>query len=397
MIFSHRNFTIAGTAIAGLMVLSYAGAPLFSISYNTENTEKNSGEENDSTFSNPSEIYKKPASHVSTPQAVKALYMTSWVAGTKNLRNHIIELADTTEINSIVIDIKDYSGQVSFMAEDPLLQKIGSSENRIPDIREFIELLHQKNIYVIGRITVFQDPYFAELHPEFAVQKESDKTIWKDYKKISYIDPGAEDMWEYIVALSKESYEIGFDELNFDYIRFPSDGNMKDIYFPFSEEKINSNPQTGKAEVMKSFFSYLYNAIEDSGVVMSADLFGMTMTNTDDLNIGQILEYAEPYFDYIAPMVYPSHYPLTFNGYGNPNHYPYEVVKFSMDRGVERIIAASSSPLKLRPWLQDFDYGGDYDVDEVRAQIQATYDAGLTSWMLWDPSNKYTTGALLPD
>jgi len=129
-------------------------------------------------------------------------------------------------------------------------------------------------------------------------------------------------------------------------------------------------------------------------VVLSADLFGMVTTNSDDLNIGQILEYAAPYFDYISPMVYPSHYPRGFNGWQNPNNYPYEVVNFSMSKAVEKLVNASTSPLKLRPWLQDFDYGGDYDIPEVKAQIQATYDAGLTSWMLWSASNRYTRGAL---
>lgn len=176
--------------------------------------------------------------------------------------------------------------------------------------------------------------------------------------------------------------------------------------------------------------------------MLSADLFGMTTTNTDDLNIGQVLEKAAPYFDYIAPMVYPSHYPPRFNGWDNPNKYPYEVIKFSMDEAVKRFLATStavamrgteplSTPksggdaatgqastsqavatkpsgpllypkevwdkLKLRPWLQDFDYGGNYDIAEVKAQITAVYDAGLTSWMLWAPSNRYTKGALLPE
>jgi len=147
----------------------------------------------------------------------------------------------------------------------------------------------------------------------------------------------------------------------------------------------------------------------------------MTTTNMDDLNIGQILEKAAPHFDYISPMVYPSHYPPRFNGYDNPNKHPYEVVKFSMDSAVKRLgattttvalrgaepISTTTSPivypkeqwnaLKLRPWLQDFDYGGNYDIAEVKAQMQAVYDAGLTSWMLWSPSNRYTKGALLLD
>ncbi|MCR4306653.1 MAG: putative glycoside hydrolase, partial [Candidatus Yonathbacteria bacterium] len=154
------------------------------------------------------------------------------------------------------------------------------------------------------------------------------------------------------------------------------------------------DPVAGKAAALEDFFAYLHRKLSPTGVMLSADLFGMTMTNSDDLNIGQVLERAAPYFDFIAPMVYPSHYPKNFNGYDNPNKYPYEIIKFSMDKGVERLIAASSSPLKLRPWIQDFDYGGNYDIPEIQAQKKAVYDAGLTSWMIWDPSNRYTVGAL---
>jgi hypothetical protein len=227
-----------------------------------------------------------------------------------------------------------------------------------------------------------------------------------------------------MVALGREAYLAGFDELNFDYVRFPSDGDMNDISYPFSEGET-------KTEVIKKFFSYLYRNLKDPSLyladhvqnvliggvdgeddnvpALSVDLFGMTTTNMDDLNIGQVLEYALPYFDYVSPMVYPSHYPPGFNGYARPALLPYEVVKFSMDSAVERIIgfqgAASTtpavlegriSPRQLRPWLQDFDLGAVYTAEMVRAQIQAVYDAGLTSWMLWDPTNQYTLEALLP-
>jgi len=321
--------------------------------------------------------------------------MTQCVAGTPSFRNSLFQLINETELNSVVIDIKDFTGSLVFKSEHPLLVKNGGNGCRSADIREFIEKLNEKNIYVIGRITSFQDPYYTSVRPDLAVKLLSaTSTVWKDYKGLSFVEVGAKDFWDYIVAISKESYAIGFDELNFDYIRFPSDGNMQNIYYPFSEERIVSNPETGKAEVLRDFFSYLHENLKDTGAVLSADLFGMTMTNPDDLNIGQILEYAEPYFDFISPMVYPSHYPRGFNGWENPNNNVYGVVNFSMAKGVERMETASSSPLKLRPWLQDFDYGGSYDVAEVRAQIQATYDAGLTSWMLWSPSNIYTRGAL---
>lgn len=337
------------------------------------------------------------ATHVKTPDAVKAIYMTSWVAGTSSFREKLVKIADETEINSIIIDIKDYTGKIAFKVEDPLLKEVGADENRISDIREFIERLHEKDIYVIGRISVFQDPYYVSKFPEYAVKRASDGAVWKDYKGISWLDASSKEVWDYTIAIAKESYENGFDELNFDYIRFPSDGNMNDIYYPLSENKLIKDPDSGKAEVIRDFFKYLNNEMKGTGAKISADLFGMVTTNPDDLNIGQVLEYAEPYFDFIAPMVYPSHYPKGFNGWPNPNKEVYGVVNFSMKTAVGRMIAASSSPQKLRPWLQDFDYGGNYDIAEVRAQIQATYDAGLDSWMLWAPSNIYTRGALFDE
>ncbi|MEK7514341.1 MAG: putative glycoside hydrolase [Patescibacteria group bacterium] len=333
------------------------------------------------------------ATHVATPFAVKALYMTACVAGTPSFREKIVRFVEDTEINSLVIDVKDYSGSISFATQDLVFVDAEKKECFASDMREFIESLHKKGIYVIGRVTVFQDPIFAKVRPDLAIQKKSDKSVWKDYKGLSFIDVGAREYWDYIISLSKHSYLAGFDEINFDYIRFPSDGNMIDIYFPWSEERVVADPLLGKADVLREFFSYLYNALHPQGIAMSADLFGMTTTNTDDLNIGQIIEYALPYFDYIAPMVYPSHYPKGFIGLSNPAEKPYEVVKYSMDKAFAR---ASTTPQKIRPWLQDFDLGAVYTAPMVRAQIQATYDAGLTSWMLWDAANTYTKEALLP-
>ncbi len=334
--------------------------------------------------------------HLPTPRPVKAIYMSQCVVGTPSFRDDLVTLIDETELNAVIIDIKDFSGGLAFKTDNPALKNFVSDKCGASDMREFVGTLHEKDIYVIGRITVFQDPLQTKLHPERAVQKASDRSTWKDHKGLSFIEVGAEEHWEYIVEIGKEAYAIGFDELNFDYIRFPSDGPMKDIYYPFSGAAIAANPKLGKAIALKNFFAYLAKELKPIGAVLSADLFGMTATNADDLNIGQILEYATPYFDYVSPMVYPSHYPPGFNGWSNPNQHPYEVVQFSMQKAADRLVAASTSPLKLRPWLQDFDYGGNYDVAEVRAQIKATYDAGLDSWMLWAPSNRYTQGALEP-
>ncbi len=360
------------------------------------------------------EILPPSVIHLKTPESVKAIYMSQCVVGTPSFRDRLVDLVHTTEVNALVIDIKDYTGKISFTTENQALKDSVSGECGASDMASFIEHLHKKDIYVIGRITVFQSPYHTKIHPEWAVKTKSDpEKVWKDYKGLSFIDVSAKPYWDYIVELSKESYAIGFDELNYDYIRYPSDGPMSEVNPVWSHG-------LDKAEALEEFFKYLHDHVKPTGATLSADLFGMTTTNTDDLNIGQVLERALPYFDYIAPMVYPSHYPKSFLGLGNPNKDPYRVVNYSMMEAVKRMVATTTtvaafthtllstttkpyiyekpvySAQKMRPWLQDFDYGGNYDVAEVQAQIKATYDAGLTSWMLWDPSNKYTKGALLP-
>lgn len=336
------------------------------------------------------------AKHLETPDPLKALYMTACVAGTPSWRTSLQKLIEETELNAVVIDIKDSTGVVSFT--NSVWPASTGRGCVVTDLREFIEALHEAEIYVIGRISVFQDPHYAELHPELAVQSVKTGGVWKDRKGLSFIDVGARPYWDKIVELSHASYELGFDELNYDYVRYPSDGDMQDTKFSWTVGT------STKSEMLESFFSYLHDNLQTYDLKTSADLFGMTTTVTSDMGIGQVLERALPYFDYIAPMVYPSHYPKSWNGFANPAEYPYEVIKVAMAGGMEREQAwnvaegrATSTPSKLRPWIQDFSLGATYDAEKVRAQIQATYDVGLTSWMLWSAGNKYTRGALLPN
>ena len=351
-------------------------------------------------------------SYISTPTPVKGIYMTSWTASQTKLRDSLIKLIENTELNTVVIDVKDYSGKIVFSINSPELKSFGSEEIRISDLPEFLDSLHKKGIYVIGRIAVFQDAYFVKHRPDLAVKNKVGVEIWKDYKGISWVDPGSREYWNYIVLLAKEARSVGFDEINFDYIRFPSDGNMQDISYLWSST-------TSKDIVLKDFFKYLHEKLSDSGLKISADLFGMTTTAENDMGIGQVLENALPYFDYISPMVYPSHYPPTFEGFNNPEDHPYEVVRSALESAVERankldLVMASSTPVventavpeqssvhgithygaRLRPWLQDFGLKMDYGPLEVRAQIKAVSDVGLVSWLLWSASNKYTKGAL---
>lgn len=370
--------------------------------------------------------------HVPLPEQVKAIYMSSCVVGTKDFRERLVAFAEATEVNALVIDIKDYSGSIAFDPEGEEWQYAwDAAECGARDMREFLEYLHEKNIFIIGRITVFQDPLYTARHPEAAVKKADGVTVWRDYKGLSFIDVGYRPYWEHLMKLVEESYNVGFDEINFDYVRYPSDGPMTDIAFTHSTVE---NGRLDKPKNLETFFAWLHTEVEKeeryaarrheghgrSATVpyTSADLFGMTTTNTDDLSIGQVLERALPYFDFIAPMVYPSHYPPSFLGLGDPNLYPYKVVHHAMYAGVVRA-AATTTPIAglsftrvgtstpavyqkpsydgthLRTWIQDFDYGGDYDAADVRAQIQASYDAGVDSWMVWAPSNIYTRGGYL--
>jgi len=327
--------------------------------------------------------------HLATPAQVKGIYMSQCVVGTPSFRERLVKLIDTTELNSVIIDIRDYTGKISFTTDNPILKDMVSDACGASDMKSFISELHDKNIYVIGRITVFQNPYYTKAHPEQAVQKKGGG-VWKDNKGLSFVDVGAKPYWDTVVELSKVSYEQGFDEINYDYVRFPSDGPMSQVVYSWGKGLT-------KADALKEFFQYLHDKLEPTGAILSVDLFGMTTSNYDDLNIGQVLENAAPYFDFVSPMVYPSHYPPTWSGFKNPAANPYEVVKIAMQKGVERLKAMGENPLKLRPWLQDFDLGATYDKEKILAQIKATYDVGLNSWMLWDPKNLYTIEALKKD
>ena len=334
------------------------------------------------------------------PKVIKAIYSTAWSASSAKKIDYFINLIKTTEINAIVVDIKDYTGNLSYKNDIELVNKYGAVEIKILKPNALIKKFHDEGIYVIARMAVFQDPALVKARPDLALQSISKNIVWKDYKGISWVDTSSKEVWDYNLAIAKDALNRGFDEINFDYIRFASDGNMADIRYPFYDSKIQT-----KRQVMNNFFKYLRENLP--GAKLSADLFGYTTLLQDDLGIGQNIDDAMPYFDYIAPMVYPSHYNKGFNGHTNPANFPYDVVYTSMLKAEQRLDAfnKSTTTIKMvesqfRPWLQDFDLGADYDAVKIRAQIQATYDAASTTeagWMLWAPTNIYTREALLPN
>lgn len=402
--------------LAVILVVLVIGSGVFLVSrgaeieYRALEDSKDSSSEAKDLSEESARRMEEPATHMDTPKEVRAIYMTSWVAGTRDWRASLIKMIEESDLNAIVIDIKDDTGRISFNTDDQELSEVGASENRIDDLDEFLEELHEKGIYVIGRVSVFQDPYLVSKRPDLAVRRASDGGVWQDRKGLTWLDAGSKDVWDYIARIARESHSRGFDEINFDYIRFPSDGNIHDTLYPESEDKVRS-------EVIEDFFAYLSDELGDE-MTISADLFGLVTIAEDDLGIGQEIMRALPYFDYIAPMIYPSHFASGTFGYGNPAEHPFEIVKESMATAIERTTATSTiehrtvgpsaqagttteavvvprehfPKEKLRPWIQDFDLGADYGKAEVEAQIKALNDFGLKSYMIWDPSNKYSRG-----
>ena len=322
------------------------------------------------------------------PDYSKGIYITYRTASHRRM-DDLIDLVKRTELNTMVIDIKDYAGRISFDTESELINEFGSEQIWIKDIKGLIDKLHRQGIYVVGRVVVFEDNFLPQKDPYLAL-KTSGGYLWRDNRGLSWLDPASQDVWDYVVEIAKEAHKVGFDEINLDYVRFPTDGDISAIIYPFWDYK------TPKKEVMRSFFEYISERIKPLGMFLSADLFGLTLTSKTDLNIGQWLEYAAPYLDYICPMVYPSHYPAGHDGFINPAAHPYEVIHDALVVGNERLASISSSA-KLRPWLQDFDLGANYNAKMIELQKEAVYNAGAYGWLLWNPKNIYTEDGLLKE
>ena len=318
------------------------------------------------------------------PPYIKGIYITSWTAGSSQKMAHILDLVKQTELNALVIDIKEIDGTIAFDTESPLINELGTERILIPNLKEIIRKFHQENVYVIARIAVFKDNNLSHLKPEWALKNKQGR-VWQDYNGKTWLDPATKEVWDYHIELAKEAIKIGFDEINFDYIRFPSDGDISQIVYPIWDG------EETKADVIKEFFQYLDKELRPFNVFLSVDLFGLTMIREDDMNIGQILENTIPYFDFICPMVYPSHYPPGFEGYHNPASFPYEIIKMNLLEGEERIGDAEA---KLRPWLQDFNLGAIYNKKMIELEKQAVYDSDSFGWLLWNPSSRYTEEAL---
>ena len=326
------------------------------------------------------------------PKVIKAAYLTYYGVGDKGIRGRVFELLNRTELNGVVIDVKGDRGWIPYRTEVPLAQEAGAQGPVI--IKEFDQMLADlkaRGVYTIARIVVFKDNVLAHRKPEWAVIDTRTDQPWLDREGLAWLDPFREEVWGYAIAVAREAAQKGFDEIQFDYVRFPTDGKLAAARYS------KPNTRETRLRAIAGFLARTRKELAPLGVFLAADIFGYTAFNENDTDIGQRVEDLAEHLDYFSPMVYPSGYHLGIPRYRNPVEHPYEVVFESIKLLRKR---TAGFPVKVRPWIQDFrDYAFDrrpFGVKEVRAQVQAADDAGATGWMLWNPRNDYTVAALQP-
>ena len=323
------------------------------------------------------------ARHIKKPDFVRGIHLAGWVAGSRKRRERFYRLFRETELNTVVIAVKEYKGEV-YLPGVKEAEDAGNFVNAMPDIEDYLKELKELGVYTSARIVVFKDDALAKKNPHLAV-KDPDGNVWKDRRGNSWTDPYNRDVWDYNLSIAERAFLIGFDEIQFDYIRFPSDGNTRLCRYSVKHTSITA------IGAMQDFLKESHRRLKPLGADISICVFGLTTTVSHDMGIGQrIIEMSEV-IDAVCPMVYPSHYNPGEYGLENPNAMPYLTVYHSISGAVRRPGEMSN---KIRPYLQDFSLGHKYGPEEVRAQIQACYDAGVYQWLLWDPNCRYSVDAL---
>lgn len=334
---------------------------------------------------------------------VKAVYLSGSAAGSKATIKHIIDLAKSTELNAVVIDVKDDRGKVNYISDIPEVKQNSAFQNYY-DVNYVLKTLHESNIYVIARIVSFKDPLMSTKRADLAIKRPNGQ-LWRENTTTSWLNPYNEEAWKYDINIAKEAVDKGFDEIQFDYVRFP-DARKSDVNY-------GTTPPP-KQDAVNGYLRTAFKEIHDGkGIPVSADIFAIVCESPGDTEgIGQVLESVGKEVDYISPMIYPSHYAnashgMMGNGVGQsingvnftaPDLKPYEVVYNALLKTKNRISKVEGYKAKVRPYLQDFTasyiknkaYYQIYGPEQVKQEKKAVYDAGFEEWILWDPACTYT-------
>ena len=332
------------------------------------------------------QAYDQNASHsfALEPIEVKALYLTFWAANTTSSRaKKLLKMIQKTQLNAVVVDVKNEYGSLSFMSSLKQADSYGAHDERTNrDIEGFMRLMKENNIYTIARIVTFKDELQASHNPEYAIRKK-DGTIWRNHDNMAWVDPFDARAHHYAIDVAKEAAKVGFDEINFDYIRFPAREGL--LYS-------QPNTQENRIKAIGDFLDLAQKELQQYGVFISVDTYGNICWTLDgDNNIGQTVASLARHADYLAPMLYPSGFASGSFGFKHPSEHPYAVIYRSLENMYRDI-----EPKRVRPWLQYFkDYAHQrrpYKKFEVHEQIRAAEDANTSGWMFWSPSSRYKMG-----
>jgi len=340
---------------------------------------------------------------VPRPDSLRALYVNAWAAGSRSRMRDLIAIADSTEINAFVVDVKESDTFLTYDSTAIALAKEIGADQRPGSkwLPALLDTLRAHRIYPIARIVVFKDRMLAQKKPELAIRDRAGG-VWLDGDGKPWVNPYDRRVWEYNLAIAREALDMGFHEVQWDYVRFPdvTPAVRAGMVFPGAGAKT-------RWENIRDFIRWSRAELARSGAPVSADIFGVMTNVENDMGIGQLWEEVVRAADQVHPMVYPSHYRAGYYGFRLPDANPYEVVRLALEDGTVRagyVRAPGTRVAAIEPWLQAFtaDYlhdGITYDAARLRAQIQATYDAGLTGWILWNPGSNFAPyrAALRPE
>ncbi|GAC1514785.1 MAG: hypothetical protein NVS1B4_03320 [Gemmatimonadaceae bacterium] len=328
---------------------------------------------------------------VPTPPFVRGLYVNRWAALGRKVWE-LIGVAQRTEVNALVIDVKDDRGLVLYRSSVPLARRIGADTllpMRRERVRALLDTMRAHSIYPIARIVVVKDPLLAEHRREWAIRQRADTAKpWLDKQGRPWLDPHQRGVWTYAADLAREAVELGFSEVQFDYIRFPDERRvLREATFPLARGRT-------RAQVIRDQLGYVRARLKPLGVPVTGDVFGLTTSDTTDMGIGQKWEMFVDQLDVVLPMTYPSHFNAGSYGVAHPNAHPYAMIDNALKDAKERS-ATIPNAARVVPWYQDFTLGRPrYTAEQVRAQMKAGYDNGILSWVLWNPGSRYTLAAL---
>jgi len=341
----------------------------------------------------PDSIRRPPARLVPTPNPVRGLYVNRWAAIGDRMWQ-LIDVAKRTEVNALVIDVKDDRGLVLYRSHVPLANEIGADATRPMSyrrLRAVLDTMRANDIYPIARIVVAKDPLLASAKSEWAIKRKRDSLPWLDKNKRPWLDPTHPEVWKYAGDLAAEAVNLGFSEVQFDYVRFPDEDRLiREAVFPLMNGRV-------RAQVIHDQLAYLRTLIKPLRVPMTIDVFGLSATDTTDMGIGQKWEQFIDQVDVVLPMDYPSHFAPGTYGLSNPNAHPYATLDHAL-RDAKRRSAGIPNAARIVPWYQDFTLGPPhYGASQVQAQMRAGHDNGFDSWMLWNSGSKYSLDALKPE